>query len=214
MRLVHVSDWHLGRTTLGHPRHDDFDAVLTEIIGIARDERPDLIIHSGDLFDSFRPPTADFGRAARALLELADIAPTVVLAGNHDSPQLLQVMDVMVNAMASPERSAAARRLTFVDRARSPEAGGILDFPTRDGEQRIRLAPLPFINANRLLDEFRGPQSATRDYAAHLRRVQAELARGLRRGYRDDRAWSAAERCRRRQPGSMPWRPSSPRCWR
>ena len=60
MRLLHTSDWHLGRTVKQRWSRDaDFDAVLAEITGIARDARPDLIIHSGDLFDSFRPAAAD-----------------------------------------------------------------------------------------------------------------------------------------------------------
>ncbi len=65
-------------------------------------------------------------------------------------------------------------------------SSGILDFPTRDGAQRIRLAALPFVHQNRFLDEFRSPETATRDYAAHLREIQAELARGLLDGFRAD----------------------------
>lgn len=185
MRLLHVSDWHLGRAVLGHPRTGDFDAVLTEIIDIAQREKPDLIIHSGDLFDSARPPTAELHRGMWALQELAAIGPTVVLAGNHDSPPLLQVFDLVANRFTTaPDHP---RRITFVDRARLPEAGGILEFPVRDGAQRIRLAALPFIHQNRFLDEFRSPDTATSDYAAHLRDVQAELTRGLRDGYRAGR---------------------------
>jgi exonuclease SbcD len=185
MRLLHVSDWHLGRTVLGHPRAEDFDAVLTEIIEIARQEEPDLVIHSGDLFDSARPPTAELSRGMWALRELAAIAPTVVLAGNHDSPALLQVMDLVANGFGAATEHP--RRITFVDQARRPENGGILEFPVRDGTQHIRLAGLPFVHQNRFLDEFRSPETATRDYAAHLREIQAELARGLLQGYRADR---------------------------
>jgi exonuclease SbcD len=185
MRLLHVSDWHLGRTVLGHPRAEDFDAVLTEIIEIARQEEPDLVIHSGDLFDSARPPTAELRRGMWALGELAAIAPTVVLAGNHDSPALLQVMDLVANGFGAAAEHP--RRITFVDQARRPENGGVLEFPVRDGAQRIRLAGLPFVHQNRFLDEFRSPDTATRDYAAHLREIQAELARGLLHGHRADR---------------------------
>lgn len=185
MRLLHVSDWHLGRRVLGHPRDEDFDVVLTEIIDISKQEEPDLIIYSGDLFDSARPPTAELRRGMWALRELAAIAPTVILAGNHDSPTLLQVLDLIANGFATaPDH---ARRITFVDQARHPESGGILEFPVRDGGQRIRLAALPFVHQNRFLDEFRSPDTATRDYAAHLRDIQVELARGLRQGYRADR---------------------------
>ena len=69
MRLLHTSDWHLGRTVGRRPaqrsRDGDFDAVLAEITGIARDVRPDLIVHSGDLFDSWRPTTLP-GACARS----------------------------------------------------------------------------------------------------------------------------------------------------
>lgn len=186
MRALHVSDWHLGRTVLGRPRTDDFDAVLAEIIDIAREERPDLILHTGDLFDTARPPTAELRRGMEALRELSAVAPTVVIAGNHDSPALLRVMDLVANGFAATE-PGAVRRITFVDRARPPDAGGILEFPARGGGQRIRVAALPFVHQNRFLDEFRGPDTATRDYAAHLRAVQAELERGLLDGHDPDR---------------------------
>jgi exonuclease SbcD len=172
---------------LGRPRGEDFDAVLAEIVDIAHEARPDLIIHSGDLFDSARPGTAELRRGMRALRELAAIAPTVVLAGNHDSPALLQVMDLVANGFGVTSDPDGVRRITFVDRARRSDSGGILEFPAREGTQRIRLASLPFVHQNRFLDEFRSPETATRDYAAHLRDIQAELARGLLEGYRADR---------------------------
>ena len=77
-------------------------------------------------------------------------------------------------------------RLKFVARARRPRDGGILDYPARGGEQRIRVAALPFIHQNRFLDEFTSPATATRDYARHLREIQAELQRGLLDGCQPD----------------------------
>jgi exonuclease SbcD len=55
------------------------------------------------------------------------------------------------------------------------------------GEQRIRVAALPFIHQNRFLDEFTSPATATRDYARHLREVQAVLGSGLLDGCQPDR---------------------------
>ena len=92
MRLLHTSDWHLGHVFHGHSREEDFDAVLAEIVAIAQESKPDLIVHSGDLFHSSRPPVRDLFRAMRTLRELAAIAPTVVVAGNHDSPDHLEFL--------------------------------------------------------------------------------------------------------------------------
>ena len=187
MRLLHTSDWHLGRTVGQRPaqrsRDDDFDAVLAEITGIARDIRPDLIVHSGDLFDSWRPSPGDLARCLRALRDLSEVAPMMVVAGNHDSPVLLETLDFAVTAFGADPGPAGMPRLKFVTRARRPRDGGILDYPVRGGEQRIRVAALPFIHQNRFLDEFISPATATRDYARHLREIQAELQRGLLDGY-------------------------------
>jgi exonuclease SbcD len=164
-------------------RDDDFDAVLAEITGIARDARPDLIVHSGDLFDSYRPGAPDILRCLRVLRDLSDVAPVVVLAGNHDSPVLLETLDFAVSFWTG-DAEGGLRRLRFVARARHPRDGGILEYPAHGGEQRIRLAALPFIHQNRFLDEFASPATSTRDYARHLREVQGEFQRGLLDGHR------------------------------
>jgi DNA repair protein SbcD/Mre11 len=74
-----------------------------------------------------------------------------------------------------------------VPKARHPRDRGILDYPARGGEQRIRLAALPFVHQNRFLDSFTSPATATQEYAQHLREVQAGLTAGLRAGYQDGR---------------------------
>src|SRR5262245_26990374 len=75
MKLLPTSDWHVGRTALGKSRTTDFDAVLREIIGIARDSEPDVILHTGDLFDASRPAVADMRQGISALQSLARVAP-------------------------------------------------------------------------------------------------------------------------------------------
>lgn len=191
MRLLHTSDWHLGRTVGQRPaqrsRDGDFDAVLAEITGIARDARPDLIVHSGDLFDSWRPGAGDLARCLHALRDLSEAAPVVVVAGNHDSPALLEALDFAVTAFGAGSEPGRVPRLKFVARARHPRDGGILEYPAQGGQQQIRVAALPFIHQNRFLDEFTSPATATRDYARHLREIQAEMQRGLIDGCQPDR---------------------------
>ena len=81
--------------------------MLAEITGIARDARPDLIVHSGDLFDSYRPGAPDLARCLRALRDLSEVAPVVVVAGNHDSPVLLEALDFAVTAFGLGPGQAA-----------------------------------------------------------------------------------------------------------
>ena len=55
MRLLHTSDWHVGKTIRGRSRHDEHEAVLCEITEIARDHEVDVVLVAGDLFESAAP---------------------------------------------------------------------------------------------------------------------------------------------------------------
>ena len=173
MRLLHVSDWHLGRTTYNTSRAEDHDTVIAEILGYAREHRPDLIIHTGDLFDVVRPAYQDMARGIDALQELAVVAPVVVLCGNHDSPVLFELFSQLIGP-DSP--------IHFPSRARAPDQGGVLTFPTAAGEE-IRLAPLPFVHANRMLDGFEEPGTWSALYADRIHHVEQALTRGLLDGF-------------------------------
>jgi len=173
MRLLHVSDWHLGRTTYNASRAEDHDVVIGEMLAYAREHRPDLIVHTGDLFDAVRPAYQDMARAVNALQELAMVAPVVVLCGNHDSPALFDLFGQLIGP-GSP--------IHFVSRARPPSEGGILVFPTSAGEV-IRLAPLPFVHANRMLDGFEEPGTWSALYADRIHLVEQVLTRGLLDGF-------------------------------
>lgn len=185
MKILHTSDWHVGRAAGGHlDRSDDFRAVLAEVVGIAREEKPDFVLHTGDLFDVARPAVSDMMTGIQALQALAVVAPVIVLAGNHDSPALFRLFNLVGNGLSAGADPAAASRIKFIDRMHTPEQGGIVDLYTGSTDQRLRLAPLPFVHANRFLEEYRAPETATRDYADHLRRAQDDLHRGLLDGYR------------------------------
>ena len=91
----------------------------------------------------------DLRRGFSYLQEFAAVAPTVVLAGNHDSPPLFEVF----NLLLSFGDLAGQDRLRFVPRAWMAEAGGILRFPGDDRpgvQEEIRLAPVPFVPQNAL----------------------------------------------------------------
>lgn len=172
MKLLHVSDWHLGRTLYNASRAEDHEKVLGEIAEIARRERPDLVVHTGDLFESIRPAYEDMDRGIRALYALAEVAPVVVVCGNHDSPALLRLFAKLLGE---------EHRIQFVDKARAADDGGILTFGSRRGET-IRLAALPFIHANRMVQAFERPDTWMVAYADRIKLIQENLWDGLNEG--------------------------------
>jgi DNA repair protein SbcD/Mre11 len=173
MKLLHLSDWHLGRETYNTSRAQDHDAVIGEMLAYAREHKPDLIVHTGDLFDAVRPAYPEMARGVNALQELAVAAPVVVLCGNHDSPALFDLFGQLIGP---------ASRVHFISRARPPAQGGILSFPTA-ADEVIRLAPLPFVHANRMLDGFEEPGTWAALYADRIHRVEQSLDRGLLDGF-------------------------------
>ncbi|MFD9863404.1 exonuclease SbcCD subunit D [Streptomyces alboflavus] len=184
MKLLHTSDWHLGRRMKRRSRDDEFDAVLAEIAEIAREAVPDLIVHSGDLFDRYSPSPGDVLRAVRALDSLRLTAPLVVIGGNHDSPHWFDVLDYFYRSTAH----RGGHSVTFVHTAADGSGGGrVIDIPIRGNAQRIRLAALPFIHPNRFMHLFPGLGTTHGAYAEGLRGLQEELVAQMDEGYSPQR---------------------------
>lgn len=129
MKLLHTSDWHLGARLGRHDRQPDHNVALKSLLDHAKREEPDLILHTGDVFDTGRPPYHALQIGVRALLRLSEVAPTVVLAGNHDSPNLFAALHDLAG-IAQP------RRLWMLYR---PEVVSI------DGLEDVAIASVPFI---------------------------------------------------------------------
>jgi exonuclease SbcD len=175
MRVLHVADWHLGATLGRVTRAPDHVRVLDEMVVIAQEFRPHLVVHSGDLFDGTRPPVDAMQLAAESLGRLSAIAPTVVLAGNHDSRALFRVLDTFQDV------SRGERRLWFVA---EPQ---VLRFAGVDGEE-ARLACMPFLHPNTLVDLLADdPVSWTGAYADGVRVLNRQLKAELERAYQASR---------------------------
>ncbi|MDP3431945.1 MAG: exonuclease subunit SbcD [Bacteroidota bacterium] len=95
MKLLHTSDWHLGKRLEDFSRIEEQQAVLQEICEIAEREQVDAIIVAGDLFDTFNPPTEAVDLFYRTLKRLTNNGrrPVIAIAGNHDSPDRIEAPD-------------------------------------------------------------------------------------------------------------------------
>ncbi|MGN1019838.1 MAG: exonuclease SbcCD subunit D [Aristaeellaceae bacterium] len=90
MKLMHLSDLHLGKRLNEFSLHEDQAYILHQIIQMAREERPDGILIAGDLYDKPVPPAEAVGLLDRFLCDLADTGAQVfVISGNHDSAERL-----------------------------------------------------------------------------------------------------------------------------
>ena len=86
MRLLHTSDWHLGRTFHGAPLLTQQVAALEAMVALVRSEAIDLVLVAGDLYDRQLPPADAVEVLSDALAELRGAGARVVaISGNHDS---------------------------------------------------------------------------------------------------------------------------------
>ena len=85
MRLLHTSDWHLGRTLHGVDLLDHQAAHLDHLVELARDEQVDAVLVAGDVYDRAVPPVEAVTLLSETLARLTEHTTVVVTPGNHDS---------------------------------------------------------------------------------------------------------------------------------
>jgi DNA repair protein SbcD/Mre11 len=137
MRILHTSDWHVGKVLKGRDRHDEHVAVLGSIVRAAEEQDADLVLVAGDLFETAAPTAKAQGLVMRTLLALReDGRQVVVIAGNHDNQALIQSVyrpvlgELGLHVLGTPMR---------------PDNGGTLSLRTRHGEPAT-VAALPFLS--------------------------------------------------------------------
>ncbi len=110
MRMLHTSDWHLGRSFHREDLLGAQAAYVDHLVDVVRSERIDLVVVSGDIYDRALPPVDAVQLASEALRRLTDAGVRVVLtSGNHDSaPRLGFAADLIdaagIHLRTDPER--------------------------------------------------------------------------------------------------------------
>jgi DNA repair protein SbcD/Mre11 len=90
MRLLHTSDWHLGRSLHRADLRDAQSAFLDHLVDTVRAEKVDAVLVAGDIYDRAVPPVSAVELCEDALLRLHDAGARIVLtSGNHDSARRL-----------------------------------------------------------------------------------------------------------------------------
>ncbi|MFD8701971.1 exonuclease SbcCD subunit D [Kitasatospora sp. NPDC059648] len=92
MRLLHTSDWHLGRSFHRESLHDAQRAFLDHLVAVVRSEGVDAVLVAGDVYDRALPGLDAVALFDDVLHRLAGLGvPTVFISGNHDSARRLGV---------------------------------------------------------------------------------------------------------------------------
>ncbi|EFU42044.1 nuclease SbcCD, D subunit [Paenibacillus vortex V453] len=167
MRILHTGDWHLGRTLEGRSRLAEQEHFLDEVVELAKDQKADLILMAGDVYDSVNPPAAAeqlFYDAAARLTEGG--RPMVVIAGNHDQPERVASITPLVSA----------RGITLIG---TPIANAVTVSAARTGET-AKIAALPYpseARLNELLSVDGDEDQLRRAYSERVGKLMRMMAR-------------------------------------
>jgi exonuclease SbcD len=95
IKILHTADWHLGKKLDHFTRIEEQRLVLNEICEIADNQKADIIVVAGDLFDTFNPPVEAVDLFYKTLKRLTNNGkrPVIAIAGNHDSPDRIDAPD-------------------------------------------------------------------------------------------------------------------------
>ena len=91
MKILHTSDWHIGRVLYGRRRHEEFDRFFDWLIDCISREGIEVLLLAGDVFDNGTPGNRALEQYYRFIGRAGEAGcrHVVVTAGNHDSPSLL-----------------------------------------------------------------------------------------------------------------------------
>jgi exonuclease SbcD len=140
MRILHTADWHVGRRLGRHDRTDEMRDALDEVARIADEEQVDLVLVAGDVFDRAAPAVESLSLGLTALVRLARGRPLVVVAGNHDAPELFDALAPLLRD----------RGVHLIGRIKAPDAGALLG-PDELGVPAV-VAGFPFLREGRVID--------------------------------------------------------------
>lgn len=94
MKVLHTSDWHLGHSLYNYDRSPEQQSFLQQLTRIVAEEKPDVMVVSGDIYHYSTPSAATQKMYTEGMLEVHKACPKmtiVVAAGNHDSSSKLEI---------------------------------------------------------------------------------------------------------------------------
>lgn len=173
MKIVHTSDWHAGRVWKSISRLNELEACLDHLAGFVERESVDLLLVTGDVFDSGAPAA----RAEKAVFHFfkrigATGAHTVVIAGNHDSSDRFEAWGALTELV----------NVWAIGRPKSASDGGVINIVTKSGERAV-VAGVPFASQRRLVSALEladGEDTAMKNYADRMRQIVEHLSGSFR----------------------------------
>lgn len=189
MRILHTSDWHLGKTLENISRIEEQRQFIDELCGIAESEAVDLVLVAGDIFDTYNPSSAaeEMFYDAVDRLNAKGARAVIVVAGNHDSPDRLCAASPLaykngIVLLGYPGSDAAA----YPNRSIILQSGpGWLEIKPKGSEHSAVVIAIPYPSEARLEQLISADSQEDKLQQAYSDKI-AELLHSLSSNFRED----------------------------
>lgn len=151
MKILHTSDWHLGKRLYGRSRLGEQKKILDEITEIARREGVDAMLIAGDIFDTFVPPAEAEQLFYESVTAIAKVCLPVIISGNHDDEQRLLAPDRMALAAGVVFAGSGLNATAVTPTGLTVQTGERL-IRVKKGNETLNIAFLSYPTAGKLLD--------------------------------------------------------------
>lgn len=137
MKLLHTSDWHIGRALHNRKRYDEFELFLNWLVEIIEQENIDVLLVAGDVFDNTTPSNRAQELYYRFLCRVAsaDNRHVIVVAGNHDSPSFLE----------APKELLKFLNVHVVGSASENPSNEVVVISGQEGDARLIVCAIPYL---------------------------------------------------------------------
>lgn len=162
MRVLHTSDWHLGRSFHGVDILDHHREFIDWLVTYVESERIDLVIVAGDVYDRAVPSLAAVGVWEDAVVRLTRTCPVLVTSGNHDSPTRLGFAGALL-------ANAGLHLRTSLSSIADP-------LVVADDDVTLAVYGLPYLEPDLHREALDAERSHTAVLQAAMRRVRDDLA--------------------------------------
>jgi exonuclease SbcD len=169
MRLIHTSDWHLGRTLHGESLLEHQEVFLDWLLAQAVDRRAGAVLVAGDIYDRAVPPTDAVRLLDKTLVAFARARiPVVLTSGNHDSA-------VRLGFASGLSEAAGIHLRTRVEDIARPVV-------VRDSHGEVGIYGIPYLLPDAVMADLGAERSHASVLAAAHERIRADATtRGLSR---------------------------------
>lgn len=186
MRILHTSDWHLGKHLENHSRLDEQEKFIDDLVEIVEENNVDMILIAGDVYDTSNPPAKAEKLFYDSLKRLTDGGKRIVfaIAGNHDNPDRLIASKPLayehgILLLGTPRSSA---RIGQVGNHKIVNTGeGFIEMEIND--ENIMIISLPYPSEQRLNEVFKDVkdiEEMQKSYSKKIGHIFEELATNFR----------------------------------